>query len=116
MPWLEDFKSKAKHYEDPPQNAELLGIYRGSELIGYFIVVGYTEDMSLEINQGYLKREARHKNLNVISMKLLEDLAKKAGYKKVILATSRAVSSYVKFMDGMGYEVTRALFSKDITK
>lgn len=108
-----DYQKKAKNYEMPPEEAEFLGIYRGEELIGYFATVGY-EDKTLEINQGYLKPTARHQNLSRISLKLLEEQAKKVGMKQVILATNRAVGSYIRFMRKNGYEPSRVIFSKDI--
>lgn len=111
--WMQDYQRKSRNYEMPPDDADSIGIYRGEELIGYFLVITY-DKVTLEINQGYLKQEARHKNLSAISMKLLEELAKKAGYKKIALCTGRAVNSYIKFMAGMGYGLTKAIFEKDL--
>lgn len=113
--WFVDYQKKSKNFEMPPEDAGLLGIYRGTELIGYFITTCY-QDGDVEINQGYLKPEARHKNLSRISMELLEDRVKKAGYKKIVLGTNRAVGSYIQFMRKMGFNIERAIFSKQVGK
>lgn len=112
--WFVDYQKKSKNYEMPPENAELLGIYRGEDLIGYFILVAYKEQGIVEINQGYLKPEARHKNLYKISMELLEKVTKQSGYKKIMLGTNRAVGSYIRFMKSMNYSLEKAIFGKVI--
>lgn len=114
--WFVDYQKKSKNYEMPSDTAELLGIFRGEELIGYFIYSLYVLDEKriLEINQGYLCPASRHKNLSKISMQLLENKAKEANISKVILATNRAVGSYIQFMKGMGYEIEKAIFSKTV--
>lgn len=111
--WFVDYQKKSKNYEMPPNEAELLGIFKGEELIGYFIAVGYTNGI-IEINQGYLKPEARHKLYSRVAMKLFEDLAKKAGYKEIVLATNRAVGSYQRFMNQCGFNLARAIFKKKV--
>lgn len=111
--WFVDYQKKSKNFEMPPEHGEMLGIFRGEELIGYFIVVPYI-NKTLEINQGYLKPEARHKNLSRISMQLLEEKAKAVGIKKIILGTNRAVGSYIQFMRSMNYHVERAIFGKEL--
>ncbi len=111
--WFVDYQKKSKNFEMPPNEAELVGIYRGQELIGYFITLCYA-DKTLEINQGYLKPEARHKNLSKISMQLLEEEAKKNGIKRISLGTNRAVGSYIQFMRNMDYHITRAIFEKEL--
>jgi hypothetical protein len=111
--WFCDYQKKSKNYDMPPEEAHLVGIYRGTELIGYFIVVPY-KNGTLEINQGYLKPEARHKNLSKISMGLLEEQAKKIGITKIALTTNRAVGSYIRFMHSMNYNIEKAIFSKEV--
>lgn len=111
--WFTDYQKKSRNFEMPPEEAELLGIYRGEELIGYFITVCYETGL-VEINQGYLKPEARHKNLSKIAMKLLEQLVKSKGYKKIALSTNRAVGSYIRFMRSMDYSIEKAIFSKEV--
>ena|SRR5258708_39976952 len=111
--WFVDYQKKSKNYEMPPEEAELIGIYRSEELIGYFITVCY-DSGTIEINQGYLKSEARHKNLSRIAMGLLETLVKEKGFNKIYLATNRAVGSYQSFMKNMGYSLVRAEFSKEV--
>lgn len=113
LPFLTDFKKKARYYEVPPEQAESLGIYKNNELIGYFIITCYSDD-TMVINQGYLKPEVRHKSYSKIAMSLLEILAKKNGLLKVKLATTRAVGSYQKFMRDMGYALTSAEFTKEL--
>lgn len=112
--WFVDYQKKSKNYELPPEQAELIGIYRGDELIGYFVTMAYKDTGIIEINQGYLKPEAGHKNLSRISMQLLEQVTKQHGYKKIMLSTNRAVGSYIKFMAGMGYQLERAIFGKEV--
>lgn len=114
-PWFVDYQKKSRNFEMPPEEGECLGIYRGTDLIGYFITVTY-KDGTVEINQGYLRPDARHKNLSKISLQLLEDLVRKAGYKKIVLGTNRAVGSYIRFMRTMGFEIERAIFSKEVGK
>lgn len=111
--WFVDYQKKSKNFELPPEEAQMLGIYRGSELIGYFITLTY-QDGTVEINQGYLKKEARHKNLSKIAMSLLEQLVKQNGYRKITLGTNRAVGSYIRFMRSMGFGIERAIFSKEV--
>ena len=111
--WFVDYQKKSKNYEMPPEASEFWGIYRNEELIGYFITVAYKSGQ-VEINQGYLKPEARHKNLSRISLQLLENLVKQAGYKELMLATNRAVGSYQKFMRNCGFSLTKAVFSKKV--
>ncbi len=111
--WFVDYQKKSKCYEMPPEEGQCLGIYKTNELIGYFILI-CNKNKTIEINQGYLKPEARHKNLSKISMELLEKLAKEKKYTKILLGTNRAVGSYIKFMRNMGYSVERAIFAKEL--
>lgn len=113
-PWMRDYQQKSKNFEMPPENAESVGIYRGDKLIGYFIIVFYPPQGILEINQGYLEPSSRHKNLSKVSMELLEKEAKRIGIKKIMLATNRAVGSYLKFMRSMDYEIEKAIFAKEV--
>ena len=111
--WFIDYQKRSRNYEVPPDNSEILGIYDNGELIGYFIVRAFTSGI-VEINQGYLKPDARHKKNNYIAMKLLEDLARSKGLKRIVLGTNRAVGSYQKFMRNLGFQLTRAEFCKEI--
>ncbi len=111
--WFVDFQKKSKNYEIPPEEAELIGIYRGKELIGYFITLGY-DFKDMVILQGYLRKEDRHKNISKIAMKLLEDKIKGIGYKKIILQTQRAAGSYIKFMKNLGFDIKQATFEKEL--
>lgn len=109
--YFQDFQKHSKSYEMPPDSANYFGIYLEETLIGYFILVGYS-DHSLEINQGYLKPKARHANLPTKCVELVEELAKKNGYTKVILQTTSRFRSYLKFMKGMNFQPERLIFSK----
>lgn len=109
--WFVDYQKKSKNYEMPPEQAEYIGIFKGEELIGYFITVTYTSG-TVEINQGYLKPEARHKLYSKIALKLLEDAAKKIKCQEIVLATNRAVGSYQRFMKDCGFTLSRAIFNK----
>lgn len=111
--WGVDYQKKSRNLELIPDEAELLGIYRNEELIGYFATLCFTNGV-VEINQGYLKPEARHKSYNKIALKLLEDAVKKAGYKEILLGTNRAVGSYQRFMRECGFNLSRAIFSKKV--
>ncbi len=111
--WFVDFQKKSKCFELPPDNAELLGIYLDDLLIGYFVLVGYS-DGDLEINQGYLKPVARHRALSYESMKLLQAKATQVGYKKIILKASRSLKAYTRFMSNLGFKPTAIIFSKEV--
>ncbi len=111
--YIPDFQKRSKTAENVPNHAELLGIFDGDYLAGYFIVAGY-ETGELEINQGYLNQENRHKDMSKVAMCLLEQKAKKAGFKKVILASSRTLRAYTKFMKGLGYKPERIIYSKSV--
>ncbi len=110
--WFVDYQKKSKNYEMPSDVAELIGIYRSEELIGYFIITNY--ENGILIDQGYLKPEARHKNISKIAMGLLEKSVKQAGKKMIVLSTNRAVSSYQAFMRNMGYGLVKATFMKEL--
>lgn len=112
--WFVDFQKKSKGYEIPPEDAVILGIFDDAKLVGYYVLVEYKEEKVLEVNQGYLSKEARHQNLSPLCMSLLEDRAKELGYKKIMLQAQRSIQSYIKFMDRMGYRADRVIFSKEI--
>ena len=111
--WVTDYRNKSKNWEVIPEEAELIGIFRSEEMIGYFACICYDEGV-VEINQGYLKPDARHKAYSRISMELLEKLVKEKGFTKIQLATNRAVGSYQRFMSKMGYSLVRAEFAKAV--
>lgn len=111
--WFVDFQKKSKNFEMIPDKAELTGIYRGEILIGYFATIGY-DYKNLVILQGYLRKEDRHKNISRIAIQLLEQKVKQAGYTKILLQTHRAISSYVKFMCKLGFELKKAEFEKQL--
>ncbi len=111
--WGVDYQKKSKNFELIPDEAEIWGIYKDTELIGYFATIAYSSGV-VEINQGYLKPEARNKKFNYIALNLLEKLAKDKGFKRLVLATNRAVGSYQKFMRDCGFELTRAEFAKEV--
>lgn len=111
--YIADFQKRSKTHENVPVNAELVGIFANAQLAGYFIIAGHN-DGNLEINQGYLNKEFRHKNISSLAMQVLEQKAKKAGYRKVILASSRTLKAYTHFMADMGYRPERIIFSKEV--
>lgn len=111
--WFVDYQKKSKNFEIPPEEGEMIGIFRDQDLIGYFITLAY-QDRHLEINQGYLRQDARHKRISQIAMSLLEKLAKSKGYTRIDLGTNRAVGSYQAFMRNLGYRLVRAEFSKEL--
>lgn len=111
--WFVDYQKKSKNFQMPPDEAQILGIYQDNELVGYFILVLYL-NKTVEINQGYLKPEARHKALNKQALSLLENVVKKAGYSRLVLGTNRAVGSYQKFMRDCGFALVRAEFAKEV--
>lgn len=110
--WFIDFQKHSKCFDMPPEEAECIGIYDANILCGYFIVLPQAE--ALCIVQGYLDREHRHKNLSPECMKLLEFLAKKAGYKTIALQTQSRFKTYIDFMKPMGYAPKQLVFSKEI--
>ena len=111
--WFVDFQKKSKCFELPPEEAEFIGIYLDSVLVGYFALVGY-EDGTLEINQGYLQPIARHKALSYASMKMIHTNAKLLGFKKIILKASRSLKSYTRFMHNLGFKPESIIFSREI--
>jgi hypothetical protein len=110
--WFVDFQKKSHNFEMPPEDATILGIYSGLDLIGYFILVQYGAE--LEINQGYLKPGARHKRYSYRAMQLLQEEAKRYGYKKITLKASRTLKAYTEFMKQMGFKPESIIYSKDI--
>jgi GNAT superfamily N-acetyltransferase len=108
-----DFQKKSKSFEMPEDSAQIIGIFKDKELIGYYIIQGY-DGTDVEIKQGYLIPEYRHNDLPKSCMKLLEEGCKKAGYKKVLLATGSRFRAYFKFAAGLGYKPVHLEFSKDI--
>lgn len=108
-----DFQKKTKDFDLPQETAELLGIYEDGTLVGYFVTQGY-DFLELEILQGYLIKEHRHKGLQYESMKALEDLAKKNGYKKLLLATNRSNRAYPLMAKNMGFKQDKIIYGKDI--
>ena len=113
--WFVDFQKKSKCYELPPDEAELSGVYQNEKLIGYFITIGYNYT-DLVILQGYLAPEVRHENISNKAMNILEERAKEAGYKRIVIETQRSHKSYIKFMKSMGYGVIKTIFSKEVGK
>lgn len=111
--WFVDYQKKSRNYEMPPEYAQIWGIYDNDKLVGYFITVAHKTGI-VEINQGYLSKEARHKKNQYIAMSLLEKTVKQYGMTKVVLGTNRAVGSYQRFMRNMGYSLVRAEFSKTL--
>lgn len=112
--WFVDFQKKSKCFEIPPDEASILGIYDGDSLVGYYVLYGYPDEGTLEVQQGYLSKEVRHKGLSPLCMSLLEDKAREAGYSKIVLQTNRSINAYIKFMDGMGYSADKVIFSKEL--
>lgn len=111
--WFVDFQKKSHCYEMPEDTTTNIGVFLETTLIGYFILQDY-EDGTLEIQQGYLKPIARHKQLSYDSMKLLQQKAKERGYKRIILKASRTLKAYTKFMGNLGFRPQTIIFSKDI--
>lgn len=108
-----DFQKKSKCYEMPPDHAEFLGAFKDNKLVGYLIICGY-DNKYVEINQGYLLKEARHSNLGPQYLKLLEDICKKTGYKKIVFNASRSLGAYLEYAKQSGYKPERIIFSKEV--
>lgn len=112
--WLVDFQKKAKTFELPPEDSTILGIYSDFILVGYFVLVEYKTEGILEINQGYLLKEARHKHFDIDAMHLLEQAAKNVGYKQISLKVSRSFRAYKQFIQALGYKQVSIIFSKEV--
>lgn len=112
--WFVDYQKRSHDFEMPSDEADFIGIFQGEELIGYFICL-CPDKQVVEIRQGYLKKEARHKNNSKIAMHLLEKLVKEKGFKKIVLGTYRANRSYIKFMEQLGFNITSIEFAKEVT-
>lgn len=111
--WFCDFQKHSKCFEMPPDEGEIVGIYLDTELIGYFILVGYDNEY-VEVNQGYLKPAYRHKALPNDCIKLMEEGCRKAGYKEIKLGTHNRFQSYLRFMKQNGYKPEHLIFSKKL--
>jgi len=108
-----DFQKHSKSFELPPEESQCIGIYENSTLIGYFIILCYT-DASMDIVQGYLKPEVRHCRLSKLCTTLLEARAKKAGIKIIRLQTMSRFKAYQPFAQNLGYKIERIVFSKEL--
>ncbi len=113
LPFVEDFKRKAVSFEPPTDFANAVGIFNKHILIGYFIISNAGKNV-LQIEQGYLRPEYRHKRFHLLSMSLLQQNAKQAGYKQIILKACRSLKAYAKFMTNAGYKPLEVVFSKEI--
>jgi hypothetical protein len=111
-PFIPDFRERAGEYEPLPDEAVVLGIFE-PDLIGYFAIQGYANG-NLEILQGYLKPGFRRKRLDLLAMKLLQEKARRAGYKKIGLLASRSLRAYSKFMDSLGFKPEKIAFGKEL--
>lgn len=111
--WEGDFQAKSKAGEQAPQTAEYLGIFNNNVLVGYFAFTGYT-DRVIQIHQGYLAPEHRHFRLHKLALGLFQKKAKKCGFKKISLTTSRALRAYTSFMTDMNYKPETITFSKEL--
>ena len=107
-----DFQKKSKCLELPPEGAEYLGAYDGERLVGYMVVCGYGDGVA-EINQGYLRTEGRNKGYGQRFVRLLEEVAKKNGFKRMDFVAQRSLKAYVKYAESMGYRPTKVIFSKE---
>lgn len=108
-----DFQKKAKSYDMPAETAEYFGTYEDDRMIGYMAVSGYDHEV-VEVTHGYLLPEGRHKGYATRFMDLLEDMARKAGYKRVEIATGRSFKAYHKFASSMGYKPSTIVFAKEL--
>lgn len=108
-----DFQKKSKNFDMPLDTSEDIGIYKDGVLIGYFIIQGYN-NIDVEITHGYLLPKYRHNDLPKECMKILEESCKKAGYKKMMLATGSRFRSYMKFAKDLGYKPAHIEFIKEL--
>lgn len=112
--WFVDFQKKSKCFELPPDESELLGIFNDEELIGYFVLLGYKETLSVTVHQGYLKASYRHLDLPKECLRQMEDMCKAAGFKKIVIVTKNRFGAYLKFMRSNGYAPNHLEFEKEI--
>lgn len=111
-PYFVDFQKKSQCFEMPTEEAEFFGIFNNTKMIGYFILCKL--DTILEIQQGYLIKEARHIGLEYKAMDKLIEMAKQHGYTKIILQTQRSMKAYNKFMKRLGFDTERIVFGKEL--
>lgn len=109
--WFVDFQKKSRCFEMPLETSQYVGAFLNDKLVGYFILQGY-DNTDVEINQGYLSKEYRHSTLSDEFMKLLEEMCKKAGYKKMLLGTHNRFMSYIKFAKRLKYTPEHLTFCK----
>lgn len=110
---MNDFHTRSQTYEPIPENATILGIFSDAVMVGYLCVTSYS-DVEIEVNQGYLSKDARHVGVPQVVMGLFEQRAKAQGFKRVVLAANRDLKAYTRFMNGMGYMPSRVIFSKEL--
>jgi RimJ/RimL family protein N-acetyltransferase len=108
-----DFQKHAKNFDIPDDENQIIGIYMGDELIGYYAIQGY-DNVDVEIKHGYLKPGFRHKDLPKKCMELLEEGCKKAGYRRAMLATGSRFNAYMKFAAKLGYKPQHLEFLKEL--
>lgn len=109
-----DFQKHSKCYEMPPEAAQCVGIYDGSRLAGYFIVLPYT-DRSIDIIQGYWTKEYRHKDLSKTAVRLLEERIKRFGFTICRIVTHSRFRSYMNFAKDLGYSPSHIIFQKRLS-
>jgi GNAT superfamily N-acetyltransferase len=81
--------------------------------VGYFVIQAY-DDGDVEVLQGYLIKDFRHIGIHKAFMTLLEDILKRAGFKKVLLGTHSRFKAYLGFAKDLGYKPEHLTFSKEL--
>jgi RimJ/RimL family protein N-acetyltransferase len=108
-----DFQKRSRCFEMPPEESDVIGVYKQDEMIGYFIIQEHSP-IEISINQGYLKKQYRHHNLPNECMQLFENMCKRVGYKTVWLQTHNRFNSYMKFAKNLGYKPYKLVFKKEL--
>lgn len=97
-----------------PEEAHYYGIYRDATLVSYFAVSDGIND-SLFIQRGFVLPEYRVSGeVRNISLTLLEDAAKKTGYRAIEFESTRNPLAYIKMFKQHGYKPRYVGFRKYI--
>ena len=113
--WFVDYQKRTKDFELPSDQADFLGVYNQSDLIGYFILL-CPDRTTVEIRQGYLRQDARCKGNSQQAMKALERLAKEKGFQKIVLGTYRANRGYIRWMEKLGFKIQSIDFVRNLNR
>lgn len=112
-PYEADYNRRTNDKEIP-ENVAYYGVYSGSTLVSYFAVSDGIEN-SLFIQRGYVLPECRATGeVRNVSLKLLEQAAKTAGYSSIEFESTRNPWAYARMFKSIGYKTRYIGFRKTL--